>query len=162
VIGLGEDRVQRGDDRHPQLAQQRKTWTPALPPKMPYSCCTHSTSTPLTFREVRRAPVRCEVAFGDLEANARRIRVLLPASFIASTKQSSAGSSAIASLEIGREGRDPAARGRWLPSMATLQMLASSGWVSGRARVSRCYARARVATPERPRTTRGPELTAIR
>src|ERR1700723_210599 len=47
------------------------TWLPALPPKMPYSCCTQATSTSLTFRKSparRVVVVLARVVHGEHEA----------------------------------------------------------------------------------------------
>ena len=108
-IRLGEDRVQRRDDRHAQLAEQREHVAAGLAAEDAVLVLHAHDVDGVDVQEVRGAPVRREVALGDLEANARGIGVALPASFIASTKQSSSGTSAAMRVaQIGRERGDAA------------------------------------------------------
>ena len=75
-------------------------------------------------QEVGGAAVGREVALGDLEANARRVGVPCPGSFIARTKQSTAGTSAaMASVRSVVKVAMPHCRGTWLPSIATFRIL---------------------------------------
>jgi hypothetical protein len=41
-----------------------RTWLPAFPPKIPYSCWSDTTSTPLTFK---KSAARYEIRLADLE-----------------------------------------------------------------------------------------------
>src|ERR1043166_687942 len=67
-----------------------RRWLPALPPKIPYSCWTEMTSTALTLRKSAARVYaggrlsagrkgRGGVVVGELETDARRIGVLVPA-----------------------------------------------------------------------------------
>ena len=77
-IRLGEDGVQRRDDRHAQLAQQREHVAAGLAAEDAVLVL-HATrtSTLLTLRKSAARRYDVEVALGDLEAHARRIRVPL-------------------------------------------------------------------------------------
>src|SRR5258708_27218861 len=101
-----------------------RTWLPALPPKMPYSCCKHATSTVLTFR--KSAARRYEST--SLSAISKRTRggyaCRLPGSFIARTKQSSSENSRErASLKSVVKVAMPHWRGAWLPSIAIVRQI---------------------------------------
>ena len=74
-VGLGEDGVQRRHDRHAQLAQQREDVAAGLAAEDPVLVLHAQDVDGVDVQEVRRAPVRGEVALGDLEADPRRVGV---------------------------------------------------------------------------------------
>ena len=51
------------------------TWLPALPPKMPYSCCDREHVHVVHVQKVGGATIRIEIGLRDLEAHARGIGV---------------------------------------------------------------------------------------
>ena len=90
-IGLGEDGVQRRDDRHPELAQELKDVAPGLSAEDSVLVLDRDDVDRVDVQEVRGAAVRRELALGDLEPNARRVCVAPTGSFIARTKHSISG-----------------------------------------------------------------------
>ena len=98
-IGLREDRVERRDDRHAEIAQELEHVAAGLRSEDAVLVLDGDDVDGADVEEVSGAPVRGDVALGDLEAYARRVRMPAPTSFIASTKQSSSGiSRSMASL----------------------------------------------------------------
>lgn len=74
-IGLGEDGVQRRDDRHPELAQELKDVAPGLSTEDSVLVLDRDDVDRVDVQEVRGAAVRRDLALGDLEPNARRVCV---------------------------------------------------------------------------------------
>ena len=72
---LGEDRVKRRDDRHGQARQQRRTWPPASPPKMPNSCWRETASNWPALRTCGSAHVVSYFFVVDFNADDGRILV---------------------------------------------------------------------------------------
>ena len=108
-IGLAEDGVQRRHDRHAQLAQQREDVAARLAAEDAVLVLHAHDVDGVDVQEVRRAPVRRDVALGDLEANPRRVRVTLAGVVHReheAVDRGELGRDRVA--EIGREGGDPA------------------------------------------------------
>jgi len=82
-----EDRVEGGDDRHPELREQRQDVAACLPPRSVLVLERQDVDS-VDVQEVGGAPVRDQVRLGDLELDARGYTWRRPASFTASTKQS--------------------------------------------------------------------------
>ena len=70
-----EDRVERGDDRHPQLAEQRQDVAACLPAEDPVLVLERQDVDSAHVQEVGGATVGDQVRLGDLEADTRGIRV---------------------------------------------------------------------------------------
>ena len=96
-VGLREDGVERRDDRHAQLAQELEDVAAGLAAEDAVLVLHGHDVDRVDVEEVGGAPVGGDVALGDLEADPRRIRVLLR------RRRSSRA----------RSSRAPASRARW-------------------------------------------------
>ena len=75
-VRLGEDRVERRDDRHAQIAQELEHVPARLAAEDAVLVLDRHDVDGVDVEEVGGAPVRVDVALGDLEAHARRVGVL--------------------------------------------------------------------------------------
>jgi chaperonin GroES len=108
-VRLGEDGVQRGDDGHPQFAQQLQDVTPGFSAEDPVLVLDADDVDGVDVQEVRGATVRGDLALGDLEANTRRVGIA-PAGIVHREDEAldlGTGRSD-GPAQIGRESRDPA------------------------------------------------------
>jgi hypothetical protein len=95
VLYIGRSDVRRFSARE----LQRIEWLPALPPKIPYSCCTQVISTSLTFKKSAARRYAGWSASAISKRTDSGYAYDCPPSFIATTKQSAGGNSPeIASL----------------------------------------------------------------
>ena len=118
-IRSGQHGVQRRHDRHPQLAQQGEEVGASLAAEDPVLVLNGEHIHLIDVQEVGRAPIRIEVALGDLEPDTRRICVPSTASFIATTKTSQSGCAAAnPSARWVVNVAMPQCRGRWFPRIA--------------------------------------------
>ncbi len=106
---LAEDRVQRRHDRHAELAKQRQHVAPRLAPEDPVFVLHAHDVDPVDVQEVGGTAVRRDVVLGDLETDARRVRVP-PAGVVHREHEAIQGGELGGDrvAEIGRERRDTA------------------------------------------------------